>query len=110
VIAAALLILPLAALAASAPVTRVIDGDTLVVRQGKRSIHLRVANVDAPELSQPGGNAARDHTAALCADQVATYTVRAIDRYHRSVADVTCAGQDVARSLRENGHIKPARR
>lgn len=43
---------------------RVIDGDTFVALvdcgfYGRHEVHIRIADLDAPELSQPGGTEAR---------------------------------------------------
>ena len=39
-----------------AKVKQVIDGDTLEIKSGER---IRIANLDAPELNEPGGQAAK---------------------------------------------------
>ncbi len=49
-------------------VTRVIDGDTLDVQGGLR---IRLVLVDAPELSESGGPAARDFLTDLCLGSLA---------------------------------------
>jgi len=89
---------------------RVIDGDTIVVREHGRNVHLRVANVDAPELSEPGGQDAKRFVIRLCQRKKIQYDRRAIDRYHRTVATVRCGRTDLATALKQAGHIKPKRR
>lgn len=47
-----------------ANVLRVIDGDTVVVLadtgfHGRHEVHVRIADLNAPELSEPGGQEAR---------------------------------------------------
>lgn len=52
-------------------VTRVIDGDTLVItpKAGGEALQLRLADIDAPEICQPGGDAARQFLSALVLNQ-----------------------------------------
>lgn len=63
----------------------VIDGDTLVVNRQR----VRLQNVDAPELSEPGGAAARDYLRRLVLDKPVVCESQARDRYKRLVA--TCS-------------------
>lgn len=81
-------------------VVAITDGDTLKARCGEPGSHkrisVRISAIDAPEKSQPFGQVSRQHLAALCFQQWATITPRTTDRYHRTVGDVTCQGQDVA--------------
>jgi endonuclease YncB( thermonuclease family) len=85
-------------------VTRVIDGDTLVVDDGR---HVRLAQVDAAETYECFGSEA---TAALrgLADG-AVVTLRrppagpATDRYGRTLADVLVAGESVNEALVRDG-------
>src|SRR5881409_1036961 len=51
------------------------DGDTLTVLRNKARFILNVAGVDAPELDQPYGQAAKRLVAALAMDQVVTVRV-----------------------------------
>ncbi|MBD1911893.1 MULTISPECIES: hypothetical protein [unclassified Leptolyngbya] len=44
---------------------RVEDGDTVVVSDRQQSLTVNLACVDAPELGQPGGEAARDRLQTL---------------------------------------------
>lgn len=90
----------------AADLVRVIDGDTIVVRDNGRNVHLRVAGVDAPEMSQRAGPAAKAFTEQLCVRQPVSYRRTAIDRYHRTVAHVQCGAADLANSLRQAGHLK----
>lgn len=47
---------------------RIIDGDTLQIN----STHVRLAGIDAEELSEPNGAAARDHLIQLTTGAVVT--------------------------------------
>lgn len=75
------------------------DGDTLKARCGKpdsyEQITIRLAEIDAPEKSQPYGQRSRLHLAELCHLQQATIRQTAYDtRWQRIVARVECRGQD----------------
>lgn len=48
-----------------ATILRIIDGDTVVASINGATNHLRLTNIDAPELTQPHGPASRDYLAAL---------------------------------------------
>ena len=78
-----------------------VYGDTLTARYGApgayEQVKVRSAAIDAPEKAQPFGQRSRQSLAALCHMQQATIHPRSTDRYGRTVADVECRGQDVAR-------------
>jgi len=96
-----------------AVVERVIDGDTIVA--GGATI--RYLLVDAPEISGEAGcygsNAAKFNTDLVLGQNVQlTYEPACQDRFGRTLAYVTVAGQDVNRLLVERGyacvlHIPP---
>lgn len=90
----------------TARVTRVSDGDTLWVRPlaGGRYQKLRLDGVDAPELCQSGGPAAREALAWHVLDQVVTVHVRAVDSYGRGLAQIRIGGEDLAAALVRGGH------
>lgn len=71
-------------------VTNVHDGDTLRATQNGEEIKVRFACVDAPELSQPLGQASRDYLRSLIskADNKVQLLVVDTDRYGRKVAEV----------------------
>ncbi len=66
------------------------DGDTLVVRDGSVKTVLRLAEVDAPERTQPYSQVSRRNLIALCKDKPIEFTPVSVDRYSRTVAMVTC--------------------
>ena len=84
-----------------ARVTRVSDGDTLWVQPlaGGRYRKLRLDGVDAPEICQEGGTAAREALAARVLQQVVTVRERSRDDYGRALARVQQAGEDVGAAL-----------
>jgi len=76
-------------------VVAIVDGDTLKVRCDEAPVAtVRLAEIDAPEKRQPFGEASRQHLADLCFQTSAKVTPQTKDRYGRTVARVSCAGQD----------------
>ncbi len=71
-------------------VVSVHDGDTIKVRQGNRVEKIRFACLDAPELSQPLGQASRNHLKRLIEEAGDRVTLKILDtdRYGRKVAEV----------------------
>lgn len=89
-----------------ARVTRVSDGDTLWVQplpEG-RYRKLRLDGLDAPEICQSGGEAARDALAAQVLRQVVTVYERSQDDYGRALVRLQVAGGDVGAGLVQQGH------
>ena len=84
-------------------VSFVTDGDTLWVQpdSGGAARKLRMLGVDAPEICQSGGKAARDMLAQLALQRRVTVKVSYYDRYGRGLATIALDGQDLgARMVR----------
>ncbi|HEX6266583.1 MAG TPA: thermonuclease family protein [Burkholderiales bacterium] len=77
-----------------------IDGDTLVCNRQK----VRLLNVDAAELSEPGGAAAKRRLQALVRGRVVTLKPYGPDRYGRLLAEVYVDGRRI-----EQADIGPRR-
>jgi len=81
-------------------VVAISDGDTLTARCGAagayQQVKVRIAAIDAPESRQAFGQKSRQHLAQLCFRQRATLQPVDEDSYGRMVAQVHCAGKDVA--------------
>lgn len=81
-------------------VIAISDGDTLTARCGQpgayEQVKVRLAEIDAPEKAQPFGSRSRQSLAELCHEQQAEIRVEKRDRYGRSVARVSCQGQDAS--------------
>lgn len=94
-----------------ARVTRVADGDTLWVKPlaGGGYLKLRLDGMDAPEVCQTGGPAARDALVSHVLHQVVSVRVRAWDSYGRALAQVHLGGDDVAAALVRHGHAWSSR-
>ncbi|HAX18677.1 MAG TPA: nuclease [Hydrogenophaga sp.] len=89
-----------------ARVTRVFDGDTLWVKplEGGRYRKLRLDSLDAPEICQTGGRAARDALSARVLQRVVTVNERHRDHYGRALVHLTHQGEDVGAWLVVRGH------
>ncbi len=81
----------------------IIDGDTL--RMGSERIRLR--GIDAPELNEPGGQAARQRLEQLLRQGSVRVVPYGQDVYGRTMADVFVDGRNVAEVLRNEGYEKP---
>jgi endonuclease YncB( thermonuclease family) len=80
-----------------------IDGDT--IRYGAERIRIRGLN--APELSEPDGEAARERLGQLLREGSIRIVPHGRDVYDRTVADVFVNGQDVMELLVQEGFSKP---
>jgi endonuclease YncB( thermonuclease family) len=94
------LVLLLPALATGGERCLAIDGDTLVCNRQK----VRLLNVDAAELSEPGGAAAKRRLQALVRGRVVTLKPYGPDRYGRLLAEVYVGGRRI-----EQADIGPRR-
>jgi endonuclease YncB( thermonuclease family) len=90
----------------SGAVTHVSDGDTLWVRPhaGGAPRSIRLDGIDAPELCQAHGEAARSALAARAMGQTVQVRVRAHDDYGRALARVSLRGEDLGGWLVSQGH------
>lgn len=88
-------------------VVGVTDGDTLTARCGHagayEQVRVRIAAIDAPEKRQPYGQRSRQALSRLCYAEKAQITERDTDRYGRTVADVSCNGEDAGRRMVSDG-------
>jgi micrococcal nuclease len=89
-----------------AKVTRITDGDTLWVRpgQGGKPVKIRLDGIDAPEICQAGGRAARAALAARLAGRTVAVSTRRHDDYGRAVAAIGLDGEDIAGWMVSQGH------
>src|SRR5262245_44519426 len=70
------------------PLVRVKDGDSLVIKVQGVAMDFRLADIDAPELEQPYGRAAKRELATLVTGQQLVMLPLDTDRYGRTVAQV----------------------
>lgn len=68
------------------PLVEVKDGDTLIVKIQGYAMTLRLAEIDAPEMDQPFGEAARKKLSTLIGRQTCVVVPVDADRYGRTIA------------------------
>jgi endonuclease YncB( thermonuclease family) len=87
-----------------ATVLSIGDGDTIRVRQVGRSITVRLACIDAPEIAQTpwGLQARRSLQQHLPIGRQVSLNIKNIDRYGRTVAEVI-AGENINLAMVEEG-------
>jgi hypothetical protein len=81
----------LAPLCAAAERCIAVDGDTLVCNHKK----IRLTNVYAPELNEPGGHAAKRRLSAIVKSGPVVLRPHGQDRYGRTLAEVYVNGRRV---------------
>lgn len=93
------------AVATSAWVSWVMDGDTLLlVPQGRKEpITVRIDGIDAPETCQPGGDASRDAMIRLALRKTVQVQAFGQDHYGRQVAQVRIDGVDLGAEMVRSG-------
>lgn len=100
---------PAAAQLVQGTVVRVKDGDSLLLRRGtaafdRRVSEVRLAGIDAPELSQPYGRQARAALARMVEGRRVQLRITDRDRYGRVVGHVIVNGRDVNRTMVATGN------
>ena len=88
-------------------VTWVVDGDTVWVRPfgGGRPVPVRLEGIDAPEICQNGGLAARDALKRQLMRQRVLVRSQAHDKYGRVLARLALNGADPAARLVADGWV-----
>jgi endonuclease YncB( thermonuclease family) len=80
-----------------ARVTKVYDGDTIVVRDSRgNAVTVRLEGIDAPERYQPYSSQSRESLRKLVLHRVVTVVPRDVDQYDRVVGVVVEGTTDVA--------------
>ena len=96
-----------------AVLVRVVDGDTLradldlgaeVTLKGQA---LRVLGIDAPELREPGGRAAKEAVEKFLSGKKLKVELHGKEKYGRWLADVFADGENLAFWMLKNGYAKP---
>lgn len=86
-------------------VTHIVDGDTLDLESGRR---VRLVLVDAPEIGQPGSQAAMDYLTSLCLGERALIDEDdnqiGDDPAGRILAVVHCVGVNANAAMISSGH------
>ena len=91
-------------------VTRVSDGDTLTVKTDKhKTVTVRLARIDAPEIShygkpaQPFGKEAGDWLREVVKGEPVTVQIDTVDRYGRSVGTVYMGNENINAMMVQDG-------
>jgi len=89
----------------TATVLSIGDGDTLRVREGSRTLNVRLACIDAPETSQtPHGAQARAQLQALApVGSTVALRIQTTDRYGRAIAELSRNGRNLNQALVASG-------
>ena len=85
-------------------VVGVADGDTLTLLADERAHKIRLAQIDAPEKSQPYGKAAKRALSELVFGRDVRVEVVDVDRYDRIVGEVFVDGLHVNLEMVRRGH------
>lgn len=80
-------------------VIKVIDGDTFLTNSRKNAV--RLANVDAPEIGQRGGQAAKKSLSELILTETVSIDTKARDVYGRSVANVKLGRISINKAVKD---------
>lgn len=102
ILLAACLLLPPLGIAGpiTCKVVAISDGDTLTCLTAERTqIKVRLAEIDTPEKAQPYGQKSKDALSTLVFGKQVTLATQTKDRYGRTVARVSAAGQDANREM-----------
>ena len=85
-------------------VVRVLDGDTVEVLQDKKTVRIRLINIDAPEKKQPFGRWSTNQLKSLIAGRIVSVSYSQTDRYGRVLGRVmTANGIEANRWMVQNG-------
>ena len=83
-------------------ITRIVDGDTFWMDSAP--VRIRVWALDAPEIGEPGGDAATEAMRQLTADRELECLTRDIDRFGRIVAQCWLPdGRDITAAMIASG-------
>lgn len=86
-------------------VTRIIDGDTIVVLDAANVQHkVRLLGIDAPERGQPFGTKAKEQLSELVKGKAVRVGWKRRDRYGRILGDVYVGGVLANRVMLSTGH------
>lgn len=85
-------------------VLKVLDGDSLRVRMGGKTLEIRLYGIDAPEYGQRYGTRSKKYAQGLANKVTVTVVPKDMDQYGRIVAVVRSHGRMVNRELVRNGY------
>lgn len=73
----------------------VLDGDTVLVKRGTGTLSIRLAEIDAPEKSQPFGETSKKSLSELVMGKSVQVVSQTMDQYGRMVAHLSVGGLDI---------------
>lgn len=82
----------------------VVDGDSLVVRNGTKKMEVRLWGIDAPEYDQPDSIPARNGLKKMVMGQKGLLYIKYQDRYGRYVSLLKIKDLNVNEAMVANGH------
>jgi micrococcal nuclease len=83
---------------ALAVLEKVLDGDTVVIREESQSYRLRLLDIDAPELHQAFGKQSKRSLTQLCLNASISVQPQGKDPYGRILGHLYCGKQDASQS------------
>ncbi len=87
----------------SGVVTRVIDGDSLVIRAGAREFEARLWGIDSPEYDQPGAPGSRKALEDMVLGHSVAWEIKYTDRYGRAIIVLYAEGKNINEAMVANG-------
>ncbi|MDP8568020.1 thermonuclease family protein [Methylophilus aquaticus] len=78
----------------AATLEKVLDGDTVIIREGTQHYHLRLLDIDAPELHQSYGKQSQRSLRTFCQKARIVVEADGTDRYGRTLGNLYCDGQN----------------
>lgn len=77
---------------------KVLDGDTVIIRDQGQSYHLRLLDIDAPELHQAFGKQSKRSLSHLCLHASIAVQPQGQDLYGRTLGHLYCGNTDASQS------------
>lgn len=90
----------------TAPVQRIIDGDTIVVMHDDKLEKIRLYGIDCPEKGQPFSQEATDFTSRAALGKTVDIETVSIDNWGRTVGIVSVSGTVLNESLLSSGFAR----
>lgn len=88
----------------SVKVIGVVDGDTIaVLDKNKKTIKIRLANIDAPEKAQAFGNRAKQFAENKIKGKMVKLRIHSKDQYDRYIAEVFLNDVNINKEIVKNG-------
>jgi micrococcal nuclease len=91
-------------------VSRVVDGDTIIVKKGDIKLTIRLVGIDAPEIShgkhepgQPFSQQSTKHLAGLVLNKPVDIKSHGPDRYGRTLGEVFLDGNNINLEMVKSG-------